>query len=1069
MEKMRVLLLGLGVYLVISILVPNRAIFAWSDDPSVPITICNADGNQGTLRLIKIDDGYIVVWEDARRPGYKDIYAQKLDVDGSMKWANNGRVIAEGNNGETSNHLVYNSQSLTDIVSDTQGGAIALWTEDYTCGSGPCGNAWITRVHSNGDVQWGMSPSPGITIQGTDTAVLLNGHAHADAIAPDGEGGAFVIFGVNAWGSWYVFRLDTNGAYRSSTADVVGARSGARMIYGGNPNGKDYVNIAWWDYGDFAINVGDPEVNYPASIDTLYALWNKITLSLTPAWWSEPSLISDGAGGMIVVWEDDRNGNSDIFAQKISADGNVQWTPSGVPIVVQPGRQRRLQLVSDGSGGAVVVWEDSRVSATQTYTQHINADGDTQWTENGVLLSQRRGLSPQIIKSEDGNYLVVYRDNDANGGTPDYLRARKISPEGVPLGNPEGTMITDMGAPDDFQIASDGDGGAIVVWAWGDIYAQRVLSIPPDTSITDGPNGTITFNNPTFTYTGTDNVTPTDHLVYATYLEGYDSDWSSFSPSATKSYSNLPLGSYTFQVKAKDLAGNEDPTPATWSFTVTLGPATLVSPSGLTYSATPTYTWNAASNSTGYRLRVNDSTGNKINQFYTASEVGCASGTGNCSVTPTTVLAQGSWVWRVQTWNPAAEGLWSADMSFTVSPPEAATLVFPSGDITDTTPTYTWNAVPYSSWYHLWVNDSTGNKINQWYTRGEAGCASGTGNCTVTPPTEVRGAGQWWVQTYSSVGLGPWSAGLSFTAPTPLAPSAAIQISPTGVISDATPTYTWNAVSNATWYCLYVNDSTGNKINQWYTSAQANCPLGTGNCTATPTTEVRGAGQWWVRTYNSAGLGPWSSGMSFTAPIPTAPSTATQISPTGAISDTTPTYTWNAVSNTTWYCLYVNDSTGNKINQWYPAADAGCGNGVGTCTVTPTTEVRGAGQWWVRTYNSGGLGSWSLTMSFAAPTPAAPSAATQVSPTGTINDTTPAYRWNPVASATWYQLWVGDSSGTKISQWYAAAEAGCADGVGTCSVTPSTMVLGPCNWYIRTYNSGGLGPWSSGMSFTVSP
>jgi hypothetical protein len=313
---------------------------------------------------------------------------------------------------------------------------------------------------------------------------------------------------------------------------------------------------------------------------------------------------------------------------------------------------------------------------------------------------------------------------------------------------------------------------------------------------------------------------------------------------------------------------------------------------------------------------------------------------------------------------------------------------------------------------------------------------------------------------------------LLFTSPaTP--PTAATQVSPSGTINDTTPTYMWNAVSNSTWYCLYVNDSTGNRINQWYTAAQAGCGSGIGACSVTPTSEVRGAGQWWVRTYNSAGYGPWSTGLLFTAPTPmVAPSAATQISPTGTISDTTPTYTWNAVINATWYCLYVNDVTGNRINQWYAAADVGCADGVGTCSVTPTTEVGGAGIWYVRTYNSGGLGPWSLPgMSFTAPTPmVAPPAATQVSPTGTINDTTPTYTWIPVANATWYQLWVGDSRSNKINQWYAAADVGCADGVGTCSVTPTAMVLGPMIWYIQTYNRGGLGPWSlPGMSFTVSP
>jgi hypothetical protein len=296
--------------------------------------------------------------------------------------------------------------------------------------------------------------------------------------------------------------------------------------------------------------------------------------------------------------------------------------------------------------------------------------------------------------------------------------------------------------------------------------------------------------------------------------------------------------------------------------------------------------------------------------------------------------------------------------------PGAATLVSPSGTITDNTPTYIWNAIPHSTWYRLWVNDSTGNKIQQWYTAETLGCASGTGTCSTTPTTEVIGSCQWWVQTYNSAGLGPWSAPLSFTTPIPTPPVAATQVSPAGTISDATPTYTWNAVSNSTWYCLYVNDVTGNKIQQWYTAQTLGCASGTGTCSTTPATEVIGSCQWWVRTYNTAGYGPWSAPLSFTTPIPTPPVAATQVSPSGTISDTTPTYRWNAVSNSTWYCLYVNDATGNKINVWYTAAQANCSSGTGRCSITPATEVIGSSQWWVRTYNAAGYGPWSVGMSF---------------------------------------------------------------------------------------------------------
>ncbi|OGP73782.1 MAG: hypothetical protein A2V86_01400 [Deltaproteobacteria bacterium RBG_16_49_23] len=95
---------------------------------------------------------------------------------------------------------------------------------------------------------------------------------------------------------------------------------------------------------------------------------------------------------------------------------------------------------------------------------------------------------------------------------------------------------------------------------------------PPETLIISGPGGNITTRNATFIFKGSDNATPASNLLYATYLEGFDSGWSAFGPSTAISYSNLPDGSYTFHVKAKDSAGNEDLSPATRIFTVSFQP-----------------------------------------------------------------------------------------------------------------------------------------------------------------------------------------------------------------------------------------------------------------------------------------------------------------------------------------------------------------------------------------------------------------------------------------------------------------------------------------------------------------
>ena len=91
---------------------------------------------------------------------------------------------------------------------------------------------------------------------------------------------------------------------------------------------------------------------------------------------------------------------------------------------------------------------------------------------------------------------------------------------------------------------------------------------PPNTVITNGPSGTITEKNVTFTFSGSDNTTAPSNLVYAFFLDGYDTAWSGYSSATSKTYSNLTYGSYTFSVRAKDEAQNVDLSPASQSFTV---------------------------------------------------------------------------------------------------------------------------------------------------------------------------------------------------------------------------------------------------------------------------------------------------------------------------------------------------------------------------------------------------------------------------------------------------------------------------------------------------------------------
>ena len=248
-------------------------------------------------------------------------------------------------------------------------------------------------------------------------------------------------------------------------------------------------------------------------------------------------------------------------------------------------------------------------------------------------------------------------------------------------------------------------------------------------------------------------------------------------------------------------------------------------------------------------------------------------------------------------------------------------------------------------------------------TSGVSGAGNGTVNYSVAANTGT--ASRTGTLSVAGITFTVTQAGTSFVTP----PPATTLVSPSGAIATNTPTYIWNAVPGSTWYYLWVDDAAGIKIQKWYTAADAGCAPGTGTCSATPPPVdlVPGNATWWIQTWNSAGYGPWSIGMSFVE-NPTPPGAATLVSPSGAIATNTPTYIWNAVANSTWYYLWVDDATGIKIQKWYTAADAGCASGTGTCSVAlATTLVSGSDIWWIQTWNGVGYGPWSTGMAFTTP------------------------------------------------------------------------------------------------------
>ena len=193
-------------------------------------------------------------------------------------------------------------------------------------------------------------------------------------------------------------------------------------------------------------------------------------------------------------------------------------------------------------------------------------------------------------------------------------------------------------------------------------------------------------------------------------------------------------------------------------------------------------------------------------------------------------------------------------------------------------------------------------------------------------------------------------------------PTQATLISPDGSTTSDSPEYAWNAVANASWYYLWVQDSTGVPVKRWYTSADAQCANGENTCRVNPQIAISGDAAWWIRTWNQTGVGPWSDKLMFSnSQVPSRPEL---ISPQGSESEINPTYAWNRIEGATWYHLWVNDATGNPIRRWYEVVNSEITCDDTTCSVTPTAAINGTARWWVRAWNSSGYSPWSAAFTF---------------------------------------------------------------------------------------------------------
>jgi len=198
---------------------------------------------------------------------------------------------------------------------------------------------------------------------------------------------------------------------------------------------------------------------------------------------SNPRIVADAFGGAIAVWEDFRSGRSecDLYAQRLHPGGAFAWATNGVPVCTSAGAQREQQIVSDGTGGAIVAWEDTRDGVVDIYVQRIADDGRVKWGAAGLPICGTPASKDLqgLVTDGQGGAIAVWVEEGAGSGLD--IHAQRVSRWGDILWGLGGVVVCD--APEDqcqVDVAPDGLGGAVV--AWCDNRGEWVGEIPKNLS-----------------------------------------------------------------------------------------------------------------------------------------------------------------------------------------------------------------------------------------------------------------------------------------------------------------------------------------------------------------------------------------------------------------------------------------------------------------------------------------------------------------------------------------------------------------------------------------------------------
>jgi FlgD Ig-like domain len=382
----------------------------------------------------------------------------------SAQWIQDGAPVSQG----------WGTTIDPVIVSDGAGGAIIAWNDGRIDANY---DIFVQRINAAGVPQW--------TKDGVPICVVV-GSQFVGGIVSDGAGGAIVVWGDDRTQvrDIYAQRINAAGMVQwvpngLGVCTVAGAKNFPAIV----SDGAGGAVMAWEDRRNLAnYDIFAQRVNAAGVLQ-----WGAPGIAISSVGGNQDrvSMTSDGAGGAIMTWWDNRNINYDVFVQRVNMAGVVQWAANGAPVVTLPSGQSDPKITTDGAGGAIVAWTDSRWGNSDIYAQRVGPTGTMMWTADGEGVCFDGSDQGWAVIASDGasGALIAWVDWRDFGSNGYDCYAQRMSATGTPLWLANGAPVcTAAGDQSVRTIVSDGAGGGVFAWDdqrsisdW-DIYAQRVTA-----------------------------------------------------------------------------------------------------------------------------------------------------------------------------------------------------------------------------------------------------------------------------------------------------------------------------------------------------------------------------------------------------------------------------------------------------------------------------------------------------------------------------------------------------------------------------------------------------------------